>query len=118
MTLVVLVLLLGGGSLTGRSVPSQEVPPKPLQLYAKAEYEGAVSIAALAWREDAENELGFEVLRSQGDEEFKVVGITGANTTRYRDKIGRYISGAFRYQVRAFNESGRGEPSDPVSVWF
>ena len=96
----------------------QEVPPKPLQLDITTDYEGAVSVAVLRWREDADDELGFEILRSDNNEDFKVVGIVGANTTRYRDSIGKYISGAFRYKVRGFNEAGRGEATDPVSVWF
>jgi hypothetical protein len=37
---------------------------------------------------------------------------------RYEDKIGRYITGAFVYKVRAFNQVGKSEDSNTVSVWF
>lgn len=97
---------------------SQGVPEKPLQLEARTEYEGATSIAVLRWRDMSDNELGFEVLRSDNNGEFRVVGLVGANTTNYRDKIGRYVTGAFTYQVRAFNEAGKSEPSNAASIWF
>jgi hypothetical protein len=94
------------------------VPEKPLQLEASKEYEGANSIAVLKWRDMSDNELGFEVLRSDNNKEFRVIGMVGANTTNYRDKIGRYITGSFTYKVRAFNQAGRSEESNGVSVWF
>lgn len=95
-----------------------EVPGAPYQLEARAEFEGAEAIAALTWRDQSDNELGFEILRSDNQGEFRVVGIVGANTTSYRDKVGRYVTGAFTYKVRAFNEVGKSEDSNLVSVWF
>ena len=95
-----------------------EVPEAPFQLEATTDYEGATCIAALKWRDMSDNELGFEVLRSQNNSEFQVVGMVGANTTRYRDKVGKYIAGAYTYKVRAFNEAGKSDDSNEVSVWF
>ena len=95
-----------------------EVPEAPFQLEARIEYEGATGIAALKWRDMSDNELGFEVLRSQNNEEYELVGMVGANTSRYRDKVGKYVTGAFTYKVRAFNEAGKSEVSNAVSVWF
>jgi hypothetical protein len=100
------------------SQDSERVPAKPLQLEAKAEFEGANAIAALEWRDMSDNELGFEVLRSDNNKEFRVIGMVGANTGKYRDKVGRYITGAFTYKVRAFNQAGRSDESNAVSVWF
>ncbi len=100
------------------ALASERVPEKPLQLEARTDYEGATSIAVLQWRDMSDNELGFEVLRSDNNGEFRVVGLVGANTTNYRDKIGRYVTGAFTYQVRAFNEAGKSELSNAASVWF
>ncbi|GAB4251754.1 MAG: hypothetical protein Kow00109_27430 [Acidobacteriota bacterium] len=94
------------------------VPARPIQLEAKVEYEGAESIAVLKWRDMSDNELGFEILRSDNGGEFRVVGTVGANTTRYRDRVGKYVAGAFTYKVRAFNEAGRSEESNTASVWF
>jgi hypothetical protein len=96
----------------------EEVPEAPFQLEATTDYEGATCIAVLKWRDMSDNELGFEILRSQNKEEFKVVGMVGANTSRYRDKVGKYLAGAYTYKVRAFNQAGKSEESNAVSVWF
>ena len=111
------------GLMTLLGIPSnlsaqQEVPEKPLQLETSQEYEGANATAVLNWRDMSDNELGFEVLRADNNGEFRVVGMVGANTPRYRDKIGKYITGSFTYKVRAFNEAGKSEESNASSVWF
>ena len=102
----------------GYSQETSQVPNKPLQLEASKTYEGANSIAVLKWRDMSDNELGFEVLRSDNNKDYRVVGMVGANTTNYRDKVGKYITGSFTYKVRAFNQAGRSEESNGVSVWF
>lgn len=113
--LLVLIALIGTPlTLWGQ----KQVPDKPLQLVAKTAYEGANAIAELTWRDMSDNELGFEVLRADNNGEFRVVGMVGANTPRYRDKIGKYITGSFTYKVRAFNEAGKSEESNASSVWF
>ena len=93
-------------------------PAKPIQLEARTNFEGATAIAELKWRDMSENELGFEVLRSDNGGEYRVVGMVGANTANYNDKVGKYITGAFTYKVRAFNQNGKSEESNAVSVWF
>jgi len=100
------------------SEEAEKVPAAPFQLEATTDYEGATCIAALKWRDMSDNELGFEILRSQNKSEFKVVGMVGANTSRYRDKVGKYLAGAYTYKVRAFNQAGKSEESNAVSVWF
>ncbi len=75
-------------------------------------------MAILRWQDRSESELGFEIVRSNSGGEFRVVGMSGANTIRYEDKVGKYITGAFTYKVRAFNEVGRSEDSNSASVWF
>jgi len=95
-----------------------EVPEAPFQLEVSTDYEGATCIAALKWRDMSESELGFEVLRSQNNSEFEVVGMVGANTSHYRDKVGKYVVGGFTYKVRAFNQAGKSEESNASSVWF
>ena len=97
---------------------AERVPEKPLQLEAKTEYQGANSIAVLKWRDMSDDELGFEVLRSDNNGEFRVVGMVGANTTGFRDKVGKYVTGGFTYKVRAFNQAGKSEDSNIASVWF
>jgi hypothetical protein len=44
--------------------------------------------------------------------------MVGANTTGYRDKVGKYVTGGFSYKVRAFNQAGKSEDSNRASVWF
>ena len=95
-----------------------EVPATPMQLEAKAQFEGANAVSALTWRDEADNELGFEILRSDNEGEFRVVGMVGANTAKYSDNVGRYVTGAFVYKVRAFNEAGKSDDSNTASVWF
>lgn len=94
------------------------VPAKPLQLKVSTEFEGATAFAVLSWRDMSSNELGFEILRSDNNGEFRVVGMVGANTTQYRDKVGKYTTGSFTYKVRAFNDSGKSEDSNTATVWF
>lgn len=94
------------------------VPERPVALEGTPKFEGAMAVAVLEWKDQSDNELGFEILRSDNSGEFRVVGMVGANTARYRDKVGKYISGAFTYKVRGFNEAGKGETSNAVSVWF
>ncbi len=111
--IIVLGVLLGAGVL------AQETEPEPpINLSASGDYEGAVAVATLKWQDESTNELGFEILRSDNNEGFRVVGFVGANTTRYQDKIGKYITGAFIYQVRAFNQQGKSAESNAASVWF
>jgi len=114
---VVFALVLGTfliPVLLATAQDDSEVPNKPRDLKATRRYDGATAIAVLEWREDSDNELGFEVLRSDNNQDYRVVGMVGANTTRYEDRIGKYITGAFTYKVQA----GKSEDSNVVSAWF
>lgn len=95
-----------------------ELPVAPVNLVAKADYEGAVAVTNLTWQDESDNEVGFQILRSDNGEEFKVVGFVGANTTKYQDKVGKYVTGSFTYKVRAFNQAGQSRESNASSVWF
>ncbi len=100
------------------AVKAGEPPEKPLQLEAKIEYQGANGLVQLQWRDMSDNELGFEILRSDNNGEFRVISIAAANATRHKDRVGKYVTGVFAYKVRAFNESGKSEDSNVASVWF
>lgn len=113
-----MAVLLGSLFLLSGVGLAEEKPNAPFQLEARTNYEGATAVAILEWRDMSDNELGFEVLRSDNNGEFRVVGMVGANTDTYRDKIGKYTTGAFSYKVRAFNSAGKSEDSNTVSVWF
>lgn len=111
-----LMLLFTLGSMA--EFRQEGVPEGPVNLVARGEYQGAEAITELTWQDESDNELGFEILRSDNGEEFRVVGFVGANTGRYQDKVGRFITGSFAYKVRAFNKAGKSEESNSASVWF
>ena len=94
------------------------VPEPPNSLRVLTRYEGATAVAELTWQDQSDDEVGFEVLRSDNGKEYRVVGVVGADTAHYNDKVGKYITGGFSYKVRAFNEAGRGEDSNEVSIWL
>ncbi|MGH9341850.1 MAG: hypothetical protein ACRD1R_20250 [Acidobacteriota bacterium] len=94
------------------------VPQAPIDLRAASQFEGGSAIAALNWKDQSNNELGFEILRSDNGGDYRVVGMVGANVAAYQDKVGKYITGAFTYKVRAFNVAGKSQDSNIVSVWF
>jgi len=96
----------------------KEVPETPNNLRISTRYDGATAVAELLWQDHSDNEVGFEVLRSDNGKEFRVVAVVGADSAHYNDKVGRYITGGFSYKVRAFNEAGRSEDSNVVSIWL
>jgi len=106
--------------VSGFTLAQQEtgVPENPNNLRISTRYDGATAVAELLWQDHADNEVGFEVLRSDNGKEFRVVAVVGADSAHYNDKVGRYITGGFSYKVRAFNEAGKSEDSNVVSIWL
>lgn len=113
-----IVILLWVGLAVSTPNAEKEAPDAPSDLRVSTRFEGAVAVAELRWRDHSDNELGFEILRSDKGAEFRVVGIAGADTVRIKDAVGKYVVGAFAYKVRAFNEVGKSQATKPVSVWF
>ena len=97
---------------------AQRASEKPINLKVSSSFEGGTAVATLAWQDQSDNEVGFEIIRSDNGGEFRVIGMVGTNTSRYRDKIGKYITGVFVYKVFAFNEVGKSKDSNNASVWF
>jgi hypothetical protein len=91
-------------------------PEKPNNLRVFTRFDGATAVAELMWHDGSDDELGFEVLRSKNGGEFQVVGTVGVNTSHFDDKIGKYVTGPYVFKVRAFNEAGRSEDSNIVSI--
>lgn len=94
------------------------VPETPNNLRVFTRYDGATAVAELMWKDHSDDEVGFEVLRSDNGKEYRVVAVVGADTAHYNDKIGKYITGGFSYKVRAFNEKGKSGDSNVVSIWL
>lgn len=116
MTALLAILSLSSGLAFSQG--QDNIPDKPHNLRAFTRFDGGTGVAELKWHDGSDNELGFEVLRSDNSKEFRVVGMVGANTTHYDDKVGKYVTGAFAYKIRAFNEAGKSEESNTVSIWF
>ncbi len=113
------VLALVFAMTTAGLAAFQDEPPEaPTNLTAKPDYDGGVAVADLAWRDEAEDETGFEILRSDNGGEYRVIGFVGANTTRYQDRVGKYMTGSFSYKVRAFKGKAKSAESNVASVWF
>lgn len=112
---LLLVLLVPGTLILGQE---EGVPEKPHNLRIFTRFDGATAVAELLWHDGSDNELGFEVLRSDNGGEFQVVGTVGVNTAHYDDKIGKYVTGPYVFKIRAFNEAGRSEDSNIVSIWL
>ena len=91
-------------------------PPDNLRIFTR--YDGATAVAELLWQDHSDNEVGFEVLRSDNGKDFRVVAVVGADSAHFNDKVGKYITGGFSYKVRAFNKAGRSEDSNVVSIWW
>jgi len=94
------------------------IPENPNNLRIFTRYDGATAVAELLWQDHSDDEVGFEILRSDNGKEFRVVGMVGADTAHWEDKVGKYITGGFAYKVRAFNEAGKSEDSNVVSIWL
>ena len=91
-------------------------PPDNLRIFTR--YDGATAVAELLWQDHSDNEVGFEVLRSDNGKDFRVVAVVGADSAHFNDKVGKYITGGFSYKGRAFNKAGRSEDSNVVSIWL
>ena len=94
------------------------IPENPNNLRVFTRYDGATAVAELLWQDHSDDEVGFEILRSDNGKEFRVVGMVGADTAHWEDKVGKYITGGFAYKVRAFNEAGKSEDSNVVAIWL
>ena len=111
-----LLLFLVSGLTVAQDV--KEVPETPNNLRIFTRYEGATAVAELLWQDQSDDEVGFEVLRSDNGKDFRVVAVVGADSAHFNDKVGKYITGGFSYKVRAFNKAGRSEDSHVVSIWL
>jgi hypothetical protein len=94
------------------------VPEPPNNLRVFTSYQGATAVVELLWQDQSDDEVGFEVLRSDNGKDFRVVAVVGADSAHFNDKVGKYITGGFSYKIRAFNEAGRSEDSNVVSIWL
>ena len=86
-------------------------PMAPGNLIANAT---SSSTIALAWKDNASDEAGFQVERKSSGE-FALLATVGANVNVYHDS-GLLAGTAYVYRVRAFNASGNSLYSNEVSA--
>ena len=78
------------------------VPAAPSNLAAKVEKNGQVT---LSWKDNANNETGFQAERSTDGSVFTVLATTAANTTKYKDTKAQKGQ-TYYYRVAAKNNVG------------
>ncbi len=88
------------------------VPAAPSNLAAKVEKNGQVT---LSWKDNADNETGFQVERSTDGSVFTVLTTTAANTTKYKDAKAQKGQ-TYYYRVAAKNSVGLSSYSDTVTT--
>jgi len=89
------------------------VPAAPSNLSAAVAKKDQVT---LNWKDNANNETGFQVERSTDGTVFKVIATTAANTNRtnYRDRVRR--GETHYYRVAAKNNVGLSSYSNTVTI--
>jgi transcriptional regulator CtsR len=69
----------------------------------------------LNWVDNSNNELGFEIERSENGGSFSLINTTGANISSYVD-LNVTQSNAYEFRIRATNDSGTSNYSNIVSI--
>ena len=103
----------GGSSAYSNTASVALVPPTPpTNLTAKAAKNGQVN---LTWRDNSNNETGFQVERSSDGTVFTVKATTAANTTKYKD-VTAVKGQTYFYRVAARNNVGLSDYSNVVTT--
>ena len=96
---------------TATAVPQVPVAPSALKASGKQ------TMNQLSWRDNASNESGYRVYRSDNGGAWQIVGDNlQPGTTRFQDKSNVQKGHSYRYYVIAFNAAGVSNPSNTVSV--
>ena len=88
------------------------LPSAPSSLTASAVASSQIN---LAWRDNANNEIGFEIYQSQDGISFALIGTVGANVTNLQVN-GLQPLTAYSFRVRAFNAAGYSGNSGTASA--
>lgn len=107
---------LGGGSayLTANATtaPAPSVPLAPVNLHGFYDQNSAV----LTWTDKSNNETGFRIYRSVGNQDnYALIATLPANTTAYSDP-GIAPLTWYYYYVVAYNGGGNSQPTNVISV--
>ncbi|HTR27982.1 MAG TPA: PA14 domain-containing protein [Puia sp.] len=97
----------------GTFTPGGTAPARPTQITATAPAYNQVNVA---WKDNSNNETGFEVYRaSSANGPWQIVQTTAANTTSYSDVQGLLPNTQYYYKVQAINQYG-GSGYDSASI--
>lgn len=89
------------------------VPAAPTNLIANVEKHGDVT---LKWKDNADNETGFQVERSSNGTAFTVIATAPANTNSYNDRRAVQHGQIYYYRVAAKNNVGLSSYSNVVNT--
>ena len=89
-----------------------QTPAAPTNLVATAISSSQI---ALSWTDNANNETGFQIQRSNNGVNFTLIATVPANVTTYTDN-GLTAATTYYYRLRAFNSSGNSAPSNVASA--
>lgn len=92
----------GSSAYSNTATVALIIPAAPSNLAAKVEKNGQVT---LSWKDNANNETGFQVERSTDGSVFTVLATTAANTTKYKDAKAQKGQ-TYYYRVAAKNNVG------------
>src|SRR5205823_6611060 len=110
---------LAGKTVTGGRLNLSDIiaPPPPAPSAPGGLTATAVSSSQieLAWTDNADNETGFKIERSNDGINFIQIAAVGANILSYSN-AGLSSSTAYYYQVRAYNAGGNSEFSNTASA--
>jgi probable HAF family extracellular repeat protein len=91
-----------------------DLPAAPSDLRAQAL---SGSQVLLTWRDNSNNEQGFEIQRAQGSTgAYQTLTRVSANVFSYIDRQGLQPDTEYRYRVRAYNAAGTSDWSNEASV--
>ena len=103
----------GGTSVYSNTVSvALSVPAAPTNLTATVAKNGQVT---LSWKDNSNNETGFQVERSSDGNAFTAIATTAANTTKYKDAKAAKRQTYF-YRVAAKNNVGLSNYSNVVTT--
>jgi hypothetical protein len=91
---------------------TDSIPPPPTDLKADA---GSPTQINLAWKDNSENEDGFQIERGTTADSFTQITVVGANATSYVDN-GIASNTKYHYRVRAQNGTGSSAYSNTASA--
>ena len=104
-----------GGSGYSNNAAARTLPFPPSAPSSLAAVALSQTVVQLTWRDNADNETGFEVQRSDDGVNFSGSGNVGANTTQTQ-VTGLRASTRYFFRLRAVNEGGASGYSNVVEV--